>query len=326
MFRIKDPAKLAEMWGEKRNRTNMTYEKLSRSLRHYYEKKILRKVPKRKYTYKFHCREILKSYEVQPFYRRNSTGASHRKNMASSSGQSSPFTPVTPSPSYHDASRTHFNFPQPNHMAPSWSSTPETAHIPHMSHPAGNIYQPQPQQQCTSINQQDQSMIWTVHNQEHQFAYRQVPQPMTHYSMSQPPTTPGGDNRSLYREQPTISTDLHVDIPQFSNNYSMNNAPQINTEPLYQYSTSSSLTSSVSAPKSQRSSAPWLTLNIAPQASLGFEATQPSYGTQNGCSVKYSRSDSYCSYTSADNPSPESFLESDLTFNNIMESLTMVAF
>lgn len=68
-FCIKNPTELASIWGHRRKRQNMTYEKLSRSLRHYYDKKILRKVPKRKYTYKFNCREILKTYDVPPAFR-----------------------------------------------------------------------------------------------------------------------------------------------------------------------------------------------------------------------------------------------------------------
>jgi len=79
-FLIRNPARLAALWGERRNRNNMTYEKLSRSLRHYYEKRILRKVPKRKYTYKFNCREILKTYNQNLFRNPGSTGRNVIKN------------------------------------------------------------------------------------------------------------------------------------------------------------------------------------------------------------------------------------------------------
>ena len=53
VFEIKDQEKLAEMWGNKRNKT-ITYESLSRALRHYYkpDKNIMRPVAK-KMQYQF---------------------------------------------------------------------------------------------------------------------------------------------------------------------------------------------------------------------------------------------------------------------------------
>uniref|UniRef100_A0A673BC61 Transcription factor ETV6 n=1 Tax=Sphaeramia orbicularis TaxID=375764 RepID=A0A673BC61_9TELE len=43
VFRIMDPNGLARLWGNHKNRTNMTYEKMSRALRHYYKLNIIRK-------------------------------------------------------------------------------------------------------------------------------------------------------------------------------------------------------------------------------------------------------------------------------------------
>ncbi|XP_055958048.1 transcription factor ETV6 isoform X2 [Patella vulgata] len=53
VFRIVNPTGLAELWGHQKNRTNMTYEKLSRALRYYYKMNIIRKVPGKRLTYKF---------------------------------------------------------------------------------------------------------------------------------------------------------------------------------------------------------------------------------------------------------------------------------
>lgn len=53
VFRIANPTGLAELWGQQKNRTNMTYEKLSRALRYYYRMNIIRKVPGKRLTYKF---------------------------------------------------------------------------------------------------------------------------------------------------------------------------------------------------------------------------------------------------------------------------------
>uniref|UniRef100_A0A7E4VFH3 ETS domain-containing protein n=1 Tax=Panagrellus redivivus TaxID=6233 RepID=A0A7E4VFH3_PANRE len=58
VFRIVESEKLARLWGEKKNNHKMTYEKLSRAMRTYYEKNILVPVPKtglypKKLVYKF---------------------------------------------------------------------------------------------------------------------------------------------------------------------------------------------------------------------------------------------------------------------------------
>jgi ETS factor family protein len=58
VFRIVESERLARLWGEKKNNKKMTYEKLSRAMRTYYEKQILVPVPKtglypKKLVYKF---------------------------------------------------------------------------------------------------------------------------------------------------------------------------------------------------------------------------------------------------------------------------------
>ena len=54
-FRVLDPDELARRWGELKGRPRMNYDKLSRSLRYYYQKKLLAKVPTEKYVYQFLC-------------------------------------------------------------------------------------------------------------------------------------------------------------------------------------------------------------------------------------------------------------------------------
>ncbi|XP_053384034.1 uncharacterized protein LOC123535753 isoform X2 [Mercenaria mercenaria] len=53
VFRIINPTGLAELWGQQKNRTNMTYEKLSRALRYYYRMNIIKKVQGKRLTYRF---------------------------------------------------------------------------------------------------------------------------------------------------------------------------------------------------------------------------------------------------------------------------------
>ena len=46
---------MARRWGIQKNRPAMNYDKLSRSLRYYYEKGIMQKVAGERYVYKFVC-------------------------------------------------------------------------------------------------------------------------------------------------------------------------------------------------------------------------------------------------------------------------------
>ena len=52
-FRILEPESIAIWWGHQKNKPNMSYDKLSRSLRYYYNKGILKKIPGERYVYRF---------------------------------------------------------------------------------------------------------------------------------------------------------------------------------------------------------------------------------------------------------------------------------
>lgn len=54
-FKILQPAIVAKMWGKKKNKPTMNYEKLSRGLRYYYGKNIIEKVHGKRYVYQFMC-------------------------------------------------------------------------------------------------------------------------------------------------------------------------------------------------------------------------------------------------------------------------------
>uniref|UniRef100_A0A8C6T498 ETS variant transcription factor 7 n=1 Tax=Neogobius melanostomus TaxID=47308 RepID=A0A8C6T498_9GOBI len=53
VFRVVDPNGLAQLWGNHKNRGNMTYEKMSRALRHYYKLNIIKKEPGQKLLFRF---------------------------------------------------------------------------------------------------------------------------------------------------------------------------------------------------------------------------------------------------------------------------------
>ncbi|XP_027473698.1 ETS translocation variant 2 isoform X1 [Zalophus californianus] len=52
-FQLCDPREVARLWGERKRKPGMNYEKLSRGLRYYYRRDIVRKSGGRKYTYRF---------------------------------------------------------------------------------------------------------------------------------------------------------------------------------------------------------------------------------------------------------------------------------
>lgn len=54
-FRIVQPEEIAKLWGARKNKPRMNYDKLSRGLRYYYSKGIMDKVQGKKLTFKYTC-------------------------------------------------------------------------------------------------------------------------------------------------------------------------------------------------------------------------------------------------------------------------------
>ncbi|XP_077580957.1 ETS domain-containing transcription factor ERF-like [Stigmatopora nigra] len=68
-FVIRDPERLARLWGERKGKPHMNYDKLSRALRYYYNKRILQKTKGKRFTYKFNLSKlILVKYHLPPSY------------------------------------------------------------------------------------------------------------------------------------------------------------------------------------------------------------------------------------------------------------------
>ncbi|XP_051948820.1 ETS domain-containing transcription factor ERF-like isoform X2 [Xyrauchen texanus] len=92
-FVIKDPDEVARLWGARKCKPQMNYDKLSRALRYYYNKRILHKTKGKRFTYKFNFNKlVLVNY---PFIDMGSAG--------SGVPQSAPPVPSGIS--------THFRFP-----------------------------------------------------------------------------------------------------------------------------------------------------------------------------------------------------------------------
>ncbi|XP_040607415.1 ETS translocation variant 3-like protein [Mesocricetus auratus] len=57
-FFIKDPDEVARLWGRRKCKPQMNYDKLSRALRYYYNKRILHKTKGKRFTYKFNFSKL----------------------------------------------------------------------------------------------------------------------------------------------------------------------------------------------------------------------------------------------------------------------------
>ncbi|KAL6080807.1 hypothetical protein STEG23_023816 [Scotinomys teguina] len=58
-FVIKDPDEVARLWGRRKCKPQMNYDKLSRALRYYYNKRILCKTKGKRFTYKFNFSKLI---------------------------------------------------------------------------------------------------------------------------------------------------------------------------------------------------------------------------------------------------------------------------
>ncbi|KAM9114682.1 ETS translocation variant 3-like protein [Pangshura tecta] len=58
-FVIKDPDEVARLWGRRKSKPQMNYDKLSRALRYYYNKRILHKTKGKRFTYKFNFSKLV---------------------------------------------------------------------------------------------------------------------------------------------------------------------------------------------------------------------------------------------------------------------------
>lgn len=67
-FKLINAEEVAKLWGMRKNKHNMNYDKLSRALRYYYDKNIIKKVMGQKFVYKFvSFPEIVKTETKIPF-------------------------------------------------------------------------------------------------------------------------------------------------------------------------------------------------------------------------------------------------------------------
>ncbi|XP_058063051.1 DNA-binding protein Ets97D [Anopheles bellator] len=80
-FKLCNPELVAQLWGERKNKPTMNYEKLSRALRYYYDGDMISKVHGKRFVYKFVCdlRELL-GYDASELSRLVSEGSTEPPN------------------------------------------------------------------------------------------------------------------------------------------------------------------------------------------------------------------------------------------------------
>ncbi|CAL4231967.1 unnamed protein product, partial [Meganyctiphanes norvegica] len=115
-FKILDPDEVARKWGEKKSKTNMNYDKLSRALRYYYERNLMTKVHGKRYAYKFDFRQLEQLQQTQQSDSNSKPQpdlqflnvALSSATVASSQPQFSNTTSLPPPPPYHYPSETSY--------------------------------------------------------------------------------------------------------------------------------------------------------------------------------------------------------------------------
>ncbi|KPP65093.1 ETS domain-containing transcription factor ERF-like [Scleropages formosus] len=93
-FVIKDPDEVARLWGIRKCKPHMNYDKLSRALRYYYNKRILHKTKGKRFTYKFNfSKVVLVNYPLLDMASSPFLLAQNHFNGGSAAPECSPVTP-----------------------------------------------------------------------------------------------------------------------------------------------------------------------------------------------------------------------------------------
>ncbi|XP_076135482.1 ETS domain-containing transcription factor ERF-like [Alosa pseudoharengus] len=93
-FVIKDPDEVARLWGIRKCKPHMNYDKLSRALRYYYNKRILHKTKGKRFTYKFNfSKVVLVNYPLFDMASSPFLLAQNHFNGSSAAPDCSPVTP-----------------------------------------------------------------------------------------------------------------------------------------------------------------------------------------------------------------------------------------
>ncbi|CAH1784585.1 unnamed protein product [Owenia fusiformis] len=81
-FKLINAEEVAKQWGLRKNKNNMNYDKLSRALRYYYDKNIIKKVMGQKFVYRFvSFPEVIKTENKIPFKQKMESIQQEQRNL-----------------------------------------------------------------------------------------------------------------------------------------------------------------------------------------------------------------------------------------------------
>lgn len=185
MFKIVDPAGLAQLWGIQKNHLSMNYDKMSRALRYYYRVNILRKVQGERHCYQFlRNPSELKSIKNISLLRQQTAASAGAASSASPSsttslgGSSSAAPPSSPSFSSFSVNGSNYTI---NYLSsantPSNSASSTSALGSSIPPPSPSAFQTSFQHLALSNN----------HHQQLYAAAAAQQQQQQHYQLSPPP-------------------------------------------------------------------------------------------------------------------------------------------
>lgn len=139
-FRLLQPDVVAIWWGHQKNRQNMNYDKLSRSLRYYYNRKIITKVNSERYVYRFCCNpellySVLGNSHTKPKLKEMPAEAKQilewNHGMPGSRNVNSPMPQLLRAPSPSQVTSVNYIHPLKNEMSmPTTCSNNNTMPVP----------------------------------------------------------------------------------------------------------------------------------------------------------------------------------------------------
>uniref|UniRef100_H2YSN5 ETS domain-containing protein n=1 Tax=Ciona savignyi TaxID=51511 RepID=H2YSN5_CIOSA len=135
-FKMEEPDEVAKLWGIRKNKPKMTYEKLSRGIRYYYDKNIIVKCQSRRYVYKYvnnldailgyTAIQIHKLLGIQPLNDDLEGGTSDNEIKAHHSPSIAPSTPGASNSNISSPTEAHQNTDTPS---PNSASCPDRPHV-----------------------------------------------------------------------------------------------------------------------------------------------------------------------------------------------------
>lgn len=137
-FKLVDPEAVSSLWGVRKRKPSMNYDKLSRAIRYYYDKKIMHKVHGKRYVYKFNFDMISKftSPSGGPHSEGNHSGVSQSTGVQYDISYDGDMDGVVSSGGGGGEGMAHGLF----------------ANVSHHQHSRGVVDDPQHQQQLKGVN------------------------------------------------------------------------------------------------------------------------------------------------------------------------------